>query len=193
MKFERWTQLRDSAIRCFPERHVYLRSGGAMRSFTLTSGRQRAIAGAAAAVAAWTVLCTFTLALNAVTMNAGERSAAKTKAYYERLIADRQARLTSAVAELSETAGSLEGLAGSIEKRHQALALLLTHVLGGPAATAALRPVAAPQLQGRSPVAQIVAVREDQERLVEAAESFAHTRADRLKLAFRLAGLDPAA
>lgn len=191
MKFGRWAQLRDSAIRCFPERHVYLRSGGAMRSFTLSPRRQMAIAGGVAAVMAWTLLSTVTMAFNAVTASAGERSAAKTKAYYERLIADRQARLTSAVAELSQTAGSLEGLAGSIEKRHQALALLLSNVGGAPAA--ALRPLGASQLQGRSPIAQIEAVREDQERLVEAAEGFARTRADRLRLAFRLAGLDPAA
>jgi murein DD-endopeptidase MepM/ murein hydrolase activator NlpD len=95
------------------------------------------------------------------------------------------------VAELSENSGSLGGLAASIEKRHAALAMLLTNVGGTPGATAALRPQ--PAAQGRSAIDQIRSVRTDQERLVAAAESFAKTRADRLRLAFRLAGLDPAA
>ena len=38
-----------------------------------------------------------------------------------------------------------------------------------------------------------VAVRMDQERLIDRAETFAKTRAERLRLAFRLAGLNPAA
>lgn len=193
MKFGSWAQLRDWTTRCFPERHLYLRSGGAMHSFTLSAQRQMVVAGGLAAMLAWTLICTGSMAFNAVTQNAGERAAAKTRAYYERLIADRQARLTSAVAELSENAGSLDGLASSIEKRHQALALLLTNLQSAPGAVAALKPIAAPSLVGRSPVEQIQAVRLDQERLVESAEAYAHTRADRLKLAFRLAGLDPAA
>ena len=39
----------------------------------------------------------------------------------------------------------------------------------------------------------MIAVRMDQERLIARAESEAHTRAERLRLAFRLAGLNPAA
>lgn len=193
MKFGNWARLRSWTVRCFPERHLYLRSGGEMRSFTLTSGRQAALVGAAGALVGWTLLATIVLTAGALTSSGGEQAAARTQAYYERLIADRQARLNSAVAELSRNAGSLNGLAASIEKRHAALALLLGNVSGGPVAAAALKPIAPPQLRARTPVEQIQAVQKDQERLVAAAESYAHTRADRLKLAFRLAGLDPAA
>ena len=44
-----------------------------------------------------------------------------------------------------------------------------------------------------SPAQRIQSVEQDQDRLIDAAETFAKNRADRLKLAFRLAGLDPAA
>ena len=189
----RWMQIRDWTMRCFPERHIYLRSGGEMRTISLTTGRQMAFAGLAAAVLGWTLISTAAVGLNAIALNAGDEAAARTKAYYERLIADRQARLNSAVAELTQSAGSLDGLAQTIEKRHAALAMLLTDVRGVPGAAAALSPITPAKLAGRSPVDQIQAIRGDQERLVAAAEGFAHSRADRLRLAFRLAGLDPAA
>ena len=187
----RLTQLRDAALRFFPERHIYLRSGGEMRSFVLTTSRQLTLAGVAAGIMAWTLISTGTLIGNAVALSAGEAAATKTRAYYERLIADRQARLNSAVAELSETTGSLGGLAEAIEKRHAALAMLLTDVRGAPGAQAALQPVTAKSLVGERPADQIQSVMMDQERLVNAAETYARTRAERLRLAFRLAGLNP--
>jgi murein DD-endopeptidase MepM/ murein hydrolase activator NlpD len=187
----RLTQLRDAALRFFPERHIYLRSGGEMRSFVLTTGRQVTLAGVAAGVMAWTLISTGTLIGNAVALSAGEQAATKTRAYYERLIADRQARLNSAVAELSETNGSLGGLAEAIEKRHAALAMLLTDIRGAPGAQAALQPVTQKTLASAKPADQIQSVMMDQERLVTAAETYARTRAERLRLAFRLAGLNP--
>jgi murein DD-endopeptidase MepM/ murein hydrolase activator NlpD len=187
----RLMQLRQLAARFFPDRYIYVRSGGEMRSFALTGGMQMTGAGVAAALLVWTLLSTVSLIGQALTANAGEVAAAKTKAYYERLIADRQARLNSAVAELSSGAGSIENLADTIEKRHAALALLLSQAGGQPGAAQALAPIQVAGLKGRAPLDQIQAIRADQERLVATAEGLARTRADRLRLAFRLAGLDP--
>src|SRR5258706_471241 len=84
-------------------------------------------------------------------------------------------------------------LARSVEQRHKALAMLLTGMNGAPGAQAALSPaVAGPPSARATPLQRIVSVRNDQERLIAAAETFAKNRADRLRLAFRLAGLDPA-
>jgi murein DD-endopeptidase MepM/ murein hydrolase activator NlpD len=192
MIVRRLARLREWAFRCFPERHVYLRSGGEMRSFVLTSGRQMALAGVGAALLVWMVISTGAVAANLLVLSAGERAAAQTRAYYERLIADRQARLNSAVAELSQPDGSLDGLAKAIESRHAALAMLLTDVRGAPGAAQAIAP-ARPQALAAAgaPGDQIQSVMMDQERLVSAAETYARTRADRLRLAFRLAGLNP--
>ena len=103
--------LRQFTTRLFPDRFIYMRSGGEMRSFALTSGLQMTCAGIAAALIVWTLLSTVSMIGGAFSSNAGDLAAAKTKAYYERLIADRQARLNSAVAELSSSAGSLDALA----------------------------------------------------------------------------------
>ena len=60
-------------------------------------------------------------------------------------------------------------------------------------AQAALAPAPTLDPDEHTPVQRMVAVRMDQERLIDRAESVAHTRAERLRLAFRLAGLNPSA
>jgi murein DD-endopeptidase MepM/ murein hydrolase activator NlpD len=188
----RLARLRQTIFRLFPERHVYLRSGGDVRSFVLTSADQVIVAASLAACLTWTLFATGSMAIGAFSGSSEEAAAAKTQAYYERLIADRQARLNSAVARLTSSAGSLDGLARAVSERHAALAMLLTDLHGAPGAQAALAPIKPEALSGKSPSDQIKSVEKDQERLVTAAEGYAHSRADRLRLAFHLAGLDPA-
>ncbi|MEI9963587.1 MAG: hypothetical protein WDM92_01595 [Caulobacteraceae bacterium] len=55
---------------------------------------------------------------------------------------------------------------------------------------AAIAPLKAPT--NESAIDRVRFVRIDQDRLIDQAETFAKSRADRLRLALRLAGLDPA-
>jgi murein DD-endopeptidase MepM/ murein hydrolase activator NlpD len=72
--------------------------------------------------------------------------------------------------------------------------MLLTDLKGQPGAAQALAPaLQTPDDSQASPAQRIQMVQQDQDRLIDEAETFAKNRADRLKLAFRLAGLDPAA
>jgi murein DD-endopeptidase MepM/ murein hydrolase activator NlpD len=137
-------------------------------------------------------ISTAALLVGAMTQNKGEAEVAQTQAKYERWIADRQARLNSAVAQLNTTSSSFDDLANTVEKRHAALAMLVGTLNGDPGAQAALAPRIAKPGYKESAIERIQAVRNDQERLIAAAETFAKNRADRLRLAFRLAGLDPA-
>jgi murein DD-endopeptidase MepM/ murein hydrolase activator NlpD len=187
----RLARLRQTIFRVFPERHVYLRSGGDIRSFVLTTADQVIVAAALTACLTWTLFATGSMALGAFSASSQDAIAAKTQAYYERLIADRQARLNSAVAFISSSRGNMDGLARAVTERHAALAMLLSDLHGAPGALAALAPIKPEALQGKSPSDQIQSVESDQERLVTAAEGYAHSRADRLRLAFHLAGLDP--
>jgi murein DD-endopeptidase MepM/ murein hydrolase activator NlpD len=127
--------------------------------------------------------------------SSADREVAQTKAKYERWIADRQARLNSAVAQLNASSGSASELADTIEKRHAALALLLTDLKGSPGAAQALTPAINRALAAHdsNPMRRVEAVRISQEELLDAADNFAKSRADRLRLAFRLAGLTPTA
>lgn len=187
----RMAGLRRTIFKWFPERHVYLRSGGDVRSFVMTTADQVIVCASLAACLTWTLFATGSMALGALSSTSADAIAAKTQAYYERLIADRQARLNSAVARLSSSAGSMDGLARAVTERHAALAMLLTDLHGAPGAAQALAPINPTALSGQSPTDQIKSIENDQQRLVTAAESYAHTRADRLRLAFHLAGLDP--
>ncbi|MEJ0066095.1 MAG: peptidoglycan DD-metalloendopeptidase family protein [Caulobacteraceae bacterium] len=194
MSLRRFARLALWLEEVFPERHLYLRSGGEMRAFMLTTERQLLIAGGVAGVALWMSFTTAATAVSLLAPPRGDVEVAKTEARYERWIADRDARLSSAVAQLNASGGSYQQLADTVEKRHAALALLLTDLRGAPGAAQALLPaLAVANPDQASPAQQIQAVQQDQDRLIDAAETFAKNRADRLKLAFRLAGLDPAA
>jgi murein DD-endopeptidase MepM/ murein hydrolase activator NlpD len=192
MVVDQLTRLRGFLEGAFPERHIYVRQGSSVRGLVLTSMHQAVIGGVATLLALWMVVCTATMLVAATSPSAADRATTKMEAYYERLTADRQAKLNSAMAQLSDTNGSLSELARSVETRHEALALLLTEARGEPGAAQALAPAPIGQANA-NPLTGVRAVEEDQDRLISRAETFAKSRADRLRLAFRLAGLDPAA
>ena len=191
MRFSRvFAQAGRRLVALFPERHLYVRSGGEMRGYILTTRKQIAIASCVAVASLWMGVSTAAMLVNVMALSASDRELARTQARYERWIADRQARLNSAVAQLNATSGPVGELAETVEKRHAALALLLSDFKGDLTPRAALAP-SKPLLAAATPADRVQAVRIDQERLIAAAETYAKTRADRLRLAFRLAGLNP--
>ncbi len=182
-RLSRW---RSSLEHLFPERHIYLRSGGVIRGYVLTTGKQTALASAAAVLVTWMFLGSVSMLGGGFAVGGEQREAVKTKQYYERLVADRQARLTSAVAQLNGASGSVEELAEAVVNRHEALAGVIGQ-MGG--TNAALRPLKIDD--EASPLERMRTIRLDQDRLLEQAEAAGKSRADRLRLAFRLAGLSP--
>jgi murein DD-endopeptidase MepM/ murein hydrolase activator NlpD len=187
-------RLRRTLAELFPERHLYVRSGGQMKGYVLSPRKQMIAAGAVSAAALWMGVCSAAMLVNVLSASAADREIARTEAKYERWIADRQARLNSAVAELNAGGSPAAGL-GELERRHAALALLLTDAKGQPGVAQALTPAInrGLGLAGKTPAQQAAAVRASQDQLLEAADAYAKSRADRLRLAFRLAGLTPAA
>jgi murein DD-endopeptidase MepM/ murein hydrolase activator NlpD len=192
---QRLARLRRSFEELFPERQIYVRSGGQMRAFVLTTSRQMAGACAVAGAALWMGVCTAAMLLSMFSASSTDREVARIKSQSERWIADRQARLNSALAQLNAGGGSAARLAADTEKRHAALALLLTDLRGAPGAAEALTPTIDKVLANgsASPARRMEMVRISQERLLDAADDFAKSRAERLRLAFRLAGLTPTA
>lgn len=189
MATTRLRRFRRALEELFPERHLYIRSGGEMRGFVLSTGKQVMGAGIVGAAALWMGVCTAAMLVSALSVSATDQELARRNAYWERVTADRQARLNSALQQLQND-GSLGELALSVEKRHAALAMLLTEFKGAPGAIQALGP-AKPRLTAGSPVQRVQYTLMDQERIISAAEGFALSRAERLRLAFRLAGLNP--
>ena len=133
------------------ERHLYIRSGKEVHGFVLTPGHQVLIAGTLLASATWMTLATGGACFMRRSSRArAEAEVAQTQAKYERWIADREARLDSALAQLNAPSNSMVDLANTLEKRHAALAMLLTQAKDAPGAVAALAPVVShPENDGR--------------------------------------------
>ncbi|MES2861089.1 MAG: M23 family metallopeptidase, partial [Pseudomonadota bacterium] len=177
----------------FPERHVYLRSNGDTRGYVLTGGRQLAMASVAVAAAAWTLVASGGFIFDLVVRSRADDEVQRSRAASERLNADLQARLETAVVRMSATTGGLDEMVSMVERRHAALTQVMSMFHGVDGAEAVLAPHAPAPLGQAGPVQRIMSVRMDQERLIERAGDFAQTRGERLRLAFRLAGLNPAA
>ncbi|MDV6329458.1 peptidoglycan DD-metalloendopeptidase family protein [Asticcacaulis sp. 201] len=176
----------------FPERHLYIRSGAETHGYVLSSGKQLFLMLLGSALIAWLAISTaFTIFLAFNHGSGSESQMLMMKAQSERWIADRQARLDIATQQASANSGSLDQLAQTVEKRHQGLVALLKDFKGVPGAVAALSP--APIDDSLPPIERIYSVRAEQERMVSQAETFARTRAEKLRLAFRIAGLNPQA
>ena len=167
-----------------------------MKAFVLTTKKQLMIAGGVAGGALWMGVSTAAMLVNLLSVSTTDREIAQLKAQSERYVADRQARLDSAMARLNAASGSNDDLAASIEKRHAALALLLTDLKGAPGAAEALTPAINRALASNADASaprRVEMVRIGQDQLLDAADSYAKSRADRLRLAFRMAGLQPSA
>lgn len=179
--------------RLFPERHVFVRTpDGEITGRILTPRKQILMAAGAAVLGAWCLLATGGLVWGAVATYTADRDLHRARSSAERMNADLQARLDSAVARMTATSDSIDDLAHTVERRHAALTRVMTLFRGVDGAEEALRP-AGPQDPDRPPLARLISVQMDQERLISQAETFADSRAERLRLAFRLAGLNPQA
>ena len=123
----------------FPERHIYVRSGGDMRAVVLTTGKQTFVAFLGALCALWMGVCSTAMLINFMSAGGGDQEAVKIRSYYERLIADRQARLNSAITQLSDNSGGVEQLASDVEKRNAALAMVIIDSNDAPVRPGAFR------------------------------------------------------
>ncbi|NJC42202.1 murein DD-endopeptidase MepM/ murein hydrolase activator NlpD [Brevundimonas alba] len=179
--------------RWFPTRYLYLRDGDDVRAWALTPGRQALGALAAVLIGSWFLVASGGFGYDLIMQSQADRTVARARAASERLNADLQARLESAVVRMTATTGSLDEMAEMVERRHAALTQVMGMFRGVDGAQAALTPAPSLDPANNSPVQRMLAVRMDQERLIARAETVAQTRAERLRLAFRLAGLNPSA
>jgi murein DD-endopeptidase MepM/ murein hydrolase activator NlpD len=191
MSTERLAHWRESLEALFPERHIYVRSGGEMRTFALSSRQQVGLAGLLGLLALWVGVCSAAMLIHMFQVSAPDQAVVRERARSERLVADREARLNSALGQLSDKNGSAQQLADEVTKRHNALAMMLGDLGGAAGASPALAQGAAPIQPNATPLQRIRAVQSDQDRLLNQAENVAKTRGDRLRLALRLAGLSP--
>ncbi|MDC7681704.1 peptidoglycan DD-metalloendopeptidase family protein [Asticcacaulis sp. BYS171W] len=192
MRKKSFQRVRDALEQTFPERHLFIRSGGETQGYILSTGKQFGLAVLATVGLTWLAMSTGAVIFMAISSGNGpDKQIMMMKAQSERWVADRQARLDVLMQQNEASSGSLEQLAQTVEKRHGALVQILKDFKGVPGAATALAPGRIDETL--PPVERVYAVRAEQERMVSKAETFAKSRAERLRLAFRLAGLNPGA
>ncbi len=187
----RLDRLSAAVRRWFPERQLYVRTDGEMHGITLTTGRQLVAVGVAASVVSWAVLATLGAAGGAVALSGAEIAQLRTEVHYKQMVAERQARLNKAEAQLQRTRGYVDELADTVESRHRALTGVVTELSDAPGAAAALTAAPIAAKAGATSVERIRTVALNQEAMVERADAFAERRAERLRSAVRMAGVNP--
>jgi murein DD-endopeptidase MepM/ murein hydrolase activator NlpD len=158
----------------FQERHLYVRQGGEMRAFVLSRRKQMAMAGVLSVAGLWMGVCTASMLLRLV---------------------ETPARAAPAPVAQVAAGPSPAALAAVVERRHAALALLLTQAGGAPGAAQALTPPIARALAAAAdaadPVGRLKSVEAGQDAVLEAADAYATGRTERLRAALRIAGVGP--
>ena len=121
MSDENGTGRRSFFDRWFPERQLYLRSHGEVRGYVLTPSRQVLAACVAVLVAGWCLIASGGFVFDMVMRQRADSDVVRARAASERINADLQARLETAVVRMSATNGSLDEMAQMVERRHAAL------------------------------------------------------------------------
>jgi len=119
------SDVRVHILRHFPERQIYLRSGGEVKYFVLSTKLQLSVVTVLSTMA---LICIWTL-LNLVIGNNPLRTSGQEmqyqKANYERMVADLKAREENAKLMLEEQRSNFETMARQLEKKHQTLSQIM--------------------------------------------------------------------
>ena len=118
-------ELRSRVLQHFPERQLYLRSGGEVKYYVFGTKMQMAIVGGLMAVAAWCLFTMFNLLWGYNPMRAPAQEIKRVEARYQRLLADAQAKESNARLMLNEQRTSFEQMAKNFEEKHQTISQIL--------------------------------------------------------------------
>jgi len=119
------SDVRSHILRHFPERQIYLRSGGEVKYYVLSTKLQLTVVSILSFMA---IMCLWTL-INLVIGNNPFRTTSQEmqyqKANYERMVADLRAKEQNAQLMLSEQRTNFEKMARDLEQKHQALSQIM--------------------------------------------------------------------
>jgi len=118
-------ELRKQILQHFPERQLYLRSGGEVKYYVFGTKVQMAIVGGLIAVALWCIFTMFNLLWGYNPMRAPSQEIKRVEARYQRLLADSQAKENNARLMLNEQRQNFEQMAKNFEEKHQTISQIL--------------------------------------------------------------------
>ena len=113
--------MRKRILQHFPERQIYLRSGGEVKYYVFSTRLQMAIVSGLIAVAMWCLFTMFNLLWGYNPLRAPSQEIKRVEARYQRLLVDAQAKENNARLMLSEQRQNFEQMAKNFEEKHQTL------------------------------------------------------------------------
>lgn len=109
----------------FPERQIYLRSGGEVKFYLLSTRLQVFVVSLLTIMAIWCVFTMANLLLGHNPLRPASQEVKRVQAHYQRLLADAQAKETNARLMLTEQRENFEKMAKSFEEKHNTLSKMI--------------------------------------------------------------------
>ena len=118
--------MRERILQTFPERQIYLRSGGEVSYFNLSTRLQLGVVSAIGVMALWCVLSLINLIFGFNILKPVSAEVREVEARYQRLLADSQAKQENTQALLAEQRDSFEAMAANLQAKHQTLSRIVS-------------------------------------------------------------------
>ena len=118
-------ECRLRVLQIFPERQLYLRSGGEVHYHVFSTRFQVAATGALVAVSVWCLVTMFNLLWGHNPLRAPAKEAGLVEAKYQRLLEDSRAKETQARLMLAQQREEFESSTKQFEEKHAAISMIL--------------------------------------------------------------------
>jgi len=112
-------------LRHFPERQIYLRSGGEVKYYVLSTRLQLAVSTAFTLMALWCLYTMINLLVGNNPLRTSGQQIKHLEANYERMVADLKAKEENTRLMLSEQRDNFETMARQLEQKHQTLSQIM--------------------------------------------------------------------
>lgn len=129
-----FTDTRQRILKHFPERQIYLRSGGEVKYYVLSTRVQIAFVSLLSFMSLWCVLTILNLFVGYHPLRSPSDAMKAQTAELERLLASESAKLLNAELMLNEQRQSFETMAKSFEEKHMAISQLVETNVADPQA-----------------------------------------------------------
>lgn len=117
--------VRSHILRHFPERQIYLRSGGEVKYYVLTTRLQLIVSATLTFMALWCLYTMINLLVGHNPLRTSGQEMQYQKANYERMVADLKAKEENTQLMLAEQRTNFETMARQLEEKHQTLSQIM--------------------------------------------------------------------
>lgn len=119
------SDVRTHILRHFPERQIYLRSGGEVKYYVLTTRLQLIVSTTLSVMALWCLYTMINLLVGHNPLRTSGQEMQYQKANYERMVADLKAKEENTQLMLAEQRTNFETMARQLEQKHQTLSQIM--------------------------------------------------------------------